>query len=361
MNDKLLQKGINLYKLVNRYHTFLPRQVKVEITRACNLHCVGCRRNFPESIANAPGPKHLTLDMLKDIIKDLPIKIVRFTGDGEPFCNPNFGHILAYLASMGIRSAITTNATWINRNWIEALEDSKVFRISVSFDGAVKETFEALRGGAKFEQVVEACKLIGKSKIQLYMNCLLSTDEVIEQLPKYVGLAKEVGATGIHIMKYQSQEEDTWNPPDLSKHGDMLEWVNLKARQVGLIVSAPYTTDPSFRECEDPFIAPWVALTGEVFPCVYMANMREYEVYQGEKIVVPWRNYVMGNINETPLRDIWKNEAFKELRQHLKIDRKFCSGGAVTPQDLLEEKKSEGPDRFHFCTGCSCQWGESGI
>ena len=103
MNDKLLQKGINLYKVVNRWHTFMPRQVKVEVTKICNLHCAGCRRNFPESIANAPGPKHLVVGRLERVIKDLPIKVVRFTGDGEPFCNPHLDELLMALRRKGIK------------------------------------------------------------------------------------------------------------------------------------------------------------------------------------------------------------------------------------------------------------------
>ena len=362
MKDKLLQVGIDTYKKAARYHTFLPRQVKVEVTRACNLHCIGCRRNFPGSIANAPGPQHLTFDMLKDIIKDLPIKVVRFTGDGEPLCNPTFHKILAYLYTKGVRTAITTNATLLNESWIRFLEQNKVLRVSVSFDGAKKETFEKLRGGADFNQVLEVCRLLGKSKIQLYMNCLLSTDEVIEQLPNYVELAKEVGATGIHLMKYQSQEENVWAPPDWSKHQGLLEGITKEAKKRGLLISAPYYGEPTFRECEDPYMAPWISLAGDVYPCVYMANMREYEVYLGEKIPVPSGYYIMGNIKDTPLREIWYNRTYWELRDVLNTTRKTFTGKVISPKLLLKGKKiMEGKERFGYCHFCPCRWGESGI
>lgn len=365
MKDKLLQVGINTYKRLARVYTPLPRQIKIEVTRACNLRCAGCRRIFPESIANAPGPTHLTVDILEAVTEGLPIKVVRFTGDGEPLCNPYLRDLLTSLKIRGIRSMITTNATLLDRVWIRLLEDLGVFRVSVSFDGATKETFESLRGGADFDQVYEACQLLGQSRMQLYMNCLLSTDEVIEQLPSYLSMALEMGATGIHLMKFQSQEEGIWTPPDLSKHKGVLEWVGTKAKQVGLEVSAQYTTGPTFRECEDPYIAPWITLTGDVFPCVYMANMREYELYQGERMPVPWRNYVMGNLlGGTQAGDIWKNEAYKDLRRVLKATRK-PNGYTTSTEAVLEVKKDMAynpeRERFSFCNACLCRWGESGL
>lgn len=362
MDSKIYQQAINVYKALSRRHVFDPRQVKIEATKVCNLTCAGCRRNFADSIANVPGPKHLTVDVLKTIIEGTKIKVVRFAGDGEPLCNPHLEHILEYLHSVKVKWAITTNGTLVDERWVRLAKRSGAIRVSISFDGVEKATFEKLRGGANYEQVLEVCKIISRNGVPLFMNCLLSTDEVIEQLPGYIQLAKSVGATGVHLMKYQSQDNTLWTPPNWSKHAGMLERITKEARKAGLVLSAPsYNTCPTFRECEDPYIAPWVALTGEVFPCVYMANMREYEIYEEQKISVPWRNYVMGNINETPIRGIWRKEAYAELRTVLKqTSRK--AGYQTGPSTLLLMKRAfKGNERFGYCFACPCRWGESGI
>jgi MoaA/NifB/PqqE/SkfB family radical SAM enzyme len=90
IKDKVMQAGIETYKLISRHHTFNVRQVKVETTKACNLKCPGCRRNYSASISTEPGPRHLTPGMLWRILATTNMMVVRFEGDGEPTCNPHF-------------------------------------------------------------------------------------------------------------------------------------------------------------------------------------------------------------------------------------------------------------------------------
>ena len=89
----------------------------------------------------------------------------------------------------------------------------------------------------------------------------------------------------------------------------------------------------------------------------------DYEIVTKRKGKTSWRNYVMGNINESSLRNIWKNEAYKELRVLLKFTR-MPKGYSATCEDLLSKKiefSKPGANRFQYCVACPCRWGESGI
>jgi MoaA/NifB/PqqE/SkfB family radical SAM enzyme len=362
MRDRLVQLGVNTYKRVARHYTLLPRMVKVETTKTCNLRCPGCRRNYEVTLSKEPGPKHLTVEALARIVETVPIKIVRFEGDGEPLCNPYFGDLVRFCERRGIRSAMTTNATLLTEEYVEFLERSGMVRVHVSFDGTTKETFERARAGAKYEEVLRNCELLGKSRIQLFMSILLSSDGIVKELLDYARLAREVGATGVHVMKLQAENLNFGKSPDPVRYKGLLEEFKEEARRHGLVFVSTINDMPTFIECEDPYVCPYVILGGDVYPCSYMANLRESEVYLDREFLVPSRDYKMGNLYSfgTTLRDIWKGESYRKLRQVLAESRP--SKNKLQPEELLElREQTQGKGRFAYCYSCLCRWGESGL
>jgi sulfatase maturation enzyme AslB (radical SAM superfamily) len=255
---------------------------------------------------------------------------------------------------------MTCNATLLNEDYVKFLEQNGMFRIHVSFDGARKDTFERLRLGADYERVLHNCSLIGKSKIQLFMNVLLSCNEVIEQLPEYVQLARKVGATGVHFMKYQAESLDHWGPPSYELFKGSMKAFEKEAKKVGLMYVSTCAEEPTYTGCDDAFACPYVLLNGDVYGCSYIAALRRSEVYQEKVFSVPYENYKMGNLHENWMKDIWFGKEFTELRKLLR-DTKVPFGTRMPPQELLRVKSSPPPTRFAHCIGCLCRWGESGI
>lgn len=360
MKDKLIQAGVNTYKRLSR-HVVLPvMQCKVETTKACNLKCVGCRRNFAETLAKMPGPRHLTVGALWRICATTNMQMVRFEGDGEPLCNPHFRDLVTWCHERGIRSAMTCNGTLLDAEYIRWLEAHGMRRIHISFDGATKETFEKQRPPAKYDQVLDVCQRIGGSKIQLFMNCVPSTREIIEELGGYILLAKSVGATGILLIKFQA-DVGFGSPVHWEQHKDRLENVKRMAKDEGLIFLGTGETNPTFHECEDAYVCPYITLDDNVYACAYMANMRTTEIYQGEVIPTPSCNYIMGNLNNNWMRDIWRNGAYSELRQLLR-NTKRLSTRPMTREILLQMKQRlNDTERFAYCASCLCRWGETGL
>lgn len=275
--------------------------------------------------------------------------------------NPHFESLLRFCKRMGIKSMTTSNGTLLNEEWVKFLEESGMRRIHISFDGATKDTYERVKVGADYEKTLYNCGLLGKSKIQLYMNVVLFSDEIVEELPRYVELAKKVGATGIHYMKMQQDNLGFGSPPNLSLHRDTIRMFNELTKGIGLHIAGTCRDVPTFTACYDPFINPFVLLNNDVYACTYMANLRRFEVYQGETIPVPYRDYKMGNLEDNWMKDIWRNDAYQELRQILKLTRKQ-EGYTTDPETLLEVKKEMlDKERFSYCNACLCRWGESGL
>lgn len=101
--SKAFPVAVKAYKWASRHHTFAPRQVKVETERTCNLRCTGCRRAFDSNISHTPGQKHLTLEHVQEILRQVPTaRVIRFGGDGEHMANPYLLNIYRYLHGNGL-------------------------------------------------------------------------------------------------------------------------------------------------------------------------------------------------------------------------------------------------------------------
>jgi len=360
LRNKLLEKGIDTFKWASFHHTFTPRVIEVETTKACNLRCPGCRRNYKEGcIASEPGEKHLTTDNLWRILATTNCSLLRFEGDGEPLCNPHFKELVAFLNKFGIRSMMTSNGTLLDESWIKFLEENGMIRIHVSFDGTTKDIYEKVKVGGDFDKTLYNCKLVGRSKIQLFMSIVLFNDQLVEELPKYIEQAKSVDATGIHFMKMQRDTLEFGAPPHIDN--STIENFKKLGKKAGLVMVGSSSDTPTFKRCYDPFINPFVLLNNDVYACTYMANLRRSEVYMDKVFPVPYQNYKMGNLQENWMNDIWKNNKYKELRKFLS-DTKVPNGWVVEPEELLRVKtESIDGGGFSFCASCLCQWGESGL
>lgn len=130
----------------------LPVEYIVETTAKCNLYCPMCpRETFRQ-------PKE---DMAQEIFERLVAESapaaehMMLIGLGEPFMDPRIFDRIEYCARHNISTLLSTNGTFLDEATADRLLRSPLEHITLSFDGATKETFEYYRKGARFEKVRE--------------------------------------------------------------------------------------------------------------------------------------------------------------------------------------------------------------
>ena len=74
-------------------------------------------------------------------------------GLGEPFMDPKIFERIEFCHRHSISTLLSTNGTFLDERVAERVLDSPLEQITLSFDGASKESFEFYRKGAKFEKV----------------------------------------------------------------------------------------------------------------------------------------------------------------------------------------------------------------
>ncbi len=130
----------------------LPVEYIVETTAKCNLYCPMCPRE------THPQPKE---DMTGEIFERLVTESGRsaehmmLIGLGEPFLDPKIFDRIEYCARHRVSTLLSTNGTLLTEDAAARLLASPLEHVTLSFDGATKESFEFYRKGARFEKVQE--------------------------------------------------------------------------------------------------------------------------------------------------------------------------------------------------------------
>lgn len=133
-----------------------PIHLDIETTGVCNLRCPFCGTTTNTWGLDDPG--YLKLDLFHRIIDEGAAEglcSVKLSFRGEPTLHPQLAEMVGYAKRKGIMDVyFNTNATLLNETLVHRLIDAELDRISVSFEGITKETYESNRVGAKYEKVV---------------------------------------------------------------------------------------------------------------------------------------------------------------------------------------------------------------
>ena len=173
------------------------RLVAWETTRNCNLACIHCRA------AATNGPYEGELDAqqaftLLDQIAEVGKPIIILTG-GEPLLREDIFDIAKYGDGLGLRMVMAPNGTLITPETAEKMAAAGIRRISASIDGATKEFHDKFRGvkGA-FDAAIQGIEYVKAAGIEFQINTTI-TKTNLDQIPKILELAEELGAAAHHI------------------------------------------------------------------------------------------------------------------------------------------------------------------
>lgn len=151
-----------------------------EVTRSCALACRHCRaiaqpKAHPEELA------HEEAMALADKIAALRPPMVVLTG-GDPMMRRDIFDIIRRLAGQGIRVALSPAATprLLNTDFA-ALKEAGVVSMSLSLDGATRETHDAFRRVPHtFERTLEAARKAKAAGFQLQINTTVAKSTLPE-------------------------------------------------------------------------------------------------------------------------------------------------------------------------------------
>ena len=171
-----------------------PILVFWEITKSCPLNCVHCRADAIEN----PLPGELTTKEGKSLIDQIamfgkPAPLIIFTG-GDPLKRKDLYELLAYARTKGISFAVSPAVSeHLTLGVLERLKAIGVSSISVSLDGAKKDTHDSIRKfDGTYDRTINVIRQATEIGLQIQVNTAIM-EQNIEELPEIFGLLDSLG------------------------------------------------------------------------------------------------------------------------------------------------------------------------
>jgi len=255
----------------------LPVEYIVETTAKCNLYCPMCPREThkqPKADMSAPVFERLVREA------GATSEHMMLIGLGEPFLDPRIFERIEFCHRHSISTLLSTNGTFLDEKNAARILDSPLEQITLSFDGARKETFEFYRKGAKFEKVRDNFVRFARMKHQRGSRL-----QVVVQMVRMEGNAGEVddfvsfwsAIPGVDQVRIKEDETNLMRP------------------------DAGHVADDWKHPCHYLWRGPlYVKQNGDVYPCCQSYNLD---------------GAPLGNLEQQPLFAIWNSPAITSMRK----------------------------------------------
>lgn len=255
-----------------------PLLVDIETSSVCNLNCPMCYR-ITETFKNSAVKQFMDFNLFKKIIDDCAannIYAVRLSYRGEPFINPEIIDMIKYAKQAKIPEVSSlTNGTAITLEMFEEIIKSGLDWLTISFDGLYGK-YEEIRKPAKFIEVYEKIKKFSKLK-----NKFNSVKPVLK-----------IQSIWAQIKDDPQAFYDAFSPYVDSIATNPLIDYNRTLNDEQIVFEEKF-------DC--PFI--WQRLTilsdGRIPLCINDENAK----------------YIIGNIKDSLISEIWNGKAFNEARK----------------------------------------------
>lgn len=265
----------------------VPLQIDLFAVDVCNLKCPMCPRQ-----GYIPGKGYMEFSVVKKILDEASpygLCAFNFAGLGEPTMYPDIFKVIRYAKDKGIIDVnMHTNGTRLDPAFNRQLLDSGLDRLIISLDSADKEQYEKIRVGAKFEKVCAG------------------VEDLIKQRNAHPNARMHIKANFIEMDEQNPAEKNMfisyWK--DKVDRIAILRYLDCQTGDESLFHKENYEQDDTFC-CPELWRRLIILSDGTATLCP--RDMK--------------KNYVIGNIHEQTIPEIWTGEKMQQARN---LHRQGC-------------------------------------
>ncbi len=226
--------------LIDTHHRLID-YLRVSITDLCNLRCVYCRP--PEGVRLLSHDEILRYEEILTLVgvaRDMGIRKIRVTG-GEPLVRRGVLDFLSRLAHLqGIEDlGLTTNGVLL-ASMARDLKAAGLKRLNVSLDTLRRETFKAITGSDRLEDVLSGIRLaqdLGFKPVKINVVLLKGVNE--QDVPAFGRLTLESPVDVRFIERMPFGQDPSLRAPDPFSATEALDMIRA---EVGELI--PVDRDP---------------------------------------------------------------------------------------------------------------------
>jgi radical SAM protein with 4Fe4S-binding SPASM domain len=175
------------------------KQIRIEVTKRCNLKCDYCYNQ------GAQSESELNYKIIMDLVAQaaaMNVKTISFTG-GEPFLRFELlSKVIPEIVGLGMKCGIITNGTLIDDDIADKLESTKVSWVRFSIEGHDQNEHEIeMCRGDSFSKIVKSMVLLKKRGINIKVRTTVSKANY-ENLDGIFAFCEKMGVEEIRLQPY---------------------------------------------------------------------------------------------------------------------------------------------------------------
>ena len=307
---------------------FVPRIISWNSTFRCNLRCSHCHMDARENKNSMELTTREGKDLI-DQIADVSRPVLILSG-GEPLLREDIFELAKYATAKGLRVAMGTNGTLIDDKTAKNLLDSGIRKVAISLDSSKPSLHNELRGAEdSWARAIEGIKACIRKGVGVQVNTTV-TQQNYGDIDNIVSLAQGLGVKDFHVFflvptgRGKAIEDVSPLMYEMMVRGILEKYAG------GDLVVKP-TCAPQFMR-----IARQMGLETSRWSRGCIAGLSYCRVYPtGEVTPCPYLPIALGNIRNTPFKEIWfKSEILEKLRNfdnlkgkcHVCQHRDVCGG-----------------------------------
>lgn len=193
-----------------------PVECNLDPFAGCNLSCYFCiTQRYLRAHLEEVGPMRTLptsyMHRLVDFLASWGVRGLCISGGGEPTLHSGVPEVLIHARNAGMKTSVFTNAVKMSEGLVDPLLGCQF--ISISINGANRETFQKIEGADCFNKVVENLSHLSTRARELKsetFTCvrMLILPENYTQIHKLCKLAKDLGMKGFNVRPVDFERND---------------------------------------------------------------------------------------------------------------------------------------------------------
>ena len=278
---------------------------QIELTSKCNERCVHCYIPHKYKLYNIED--NLYYSTLEQLSK-MGVLSVTLSG-GEPMLHPHFKDFLRAAKKYDFYVNILSNLTLLDDETIQIMKEGNVSSVQVSLYSMIPEHHDAItKLPGSFEKTKAAILKLIENDLPLHVSCptMKGNKDDFGDVLRWCHEHKIRAQTDYIMMaQYNHETENLANRLSVEEAGKVTSSIMADDLDYQTSILAP----DFIQRCKENQFNPERRLCGVgISSCCMVANGNVYPC-------AGWQEMVLGNLNETPLQEIWNNsEKIKWLR-----------------------------------------------
>lgn len=279
------QRLIRLFYHYRKKSTQLPYwpvRLWVELTSLCNYSCIMC----PNKDLDKSDKGYMDMELYTKIVDEASPHVfdINLAHRGESLLHPHVIDAIAYAKKKGLYTRLHTNGSRLTENLSRQIVQVGLDRLSFSFDGCEKESYEKIRRGGDFDKTVTNIVRFLEIKKEARSKKPITAIEVIS--------FDEPDMQDSHEAKANFRKRFENLPLDSYVMKELHNWAGqIKGGRRG----------KKYTICPFPWNALVIFWDGSVLPCTQ-------DFFGG---------FIAGNAGESSLEEIWNGEKMRFIREKL--------------------------------------------